>query len=160
MFAMTSAPAAIASTLTPAALVCSLCTQSGDLHNFCNKCNRAMCEDCVCNCDHVTAEHALAAALQALWNEWPASNQTLLVQDEYGVCYATSGPVDCFLTKPEYEGEVAFKAELGELHERYQEFAAHTQDDKRFDTEHYSVTLKVFHIEGRVFTASVIHSIV
>jgi hypothetical protein len=86
-----------------------------------------MCEDCTCLCDHITAQHAFAAASQALWNEWPTSAQTLLVQDQHGTFYATSGPDVCLLTKPTFEGDVQLVPELDALYGSYQECAAYTQ---------------------------------
>lgn len=159
----TSVIAATISSASPAILTstsCSLCSNQNDPDHFCRRCNRAMCEDCICLCDHITTQHALAAALQALWNEWPTSAQTLLVQDEHGIFYATSGPDGCFLEMPTFEGEVQLIPELHALYGRYQECAAYTQDDMKFNTEHYSVILKVFRLDGRLFTASLIQSIV
>jgi hypothetical protein len=85
---------------------CATCFIPFNLLSRCPKCDEPFCVECLCPCDHVTAEHALASAVQSVWRTPLTPTDTLLVQDEHGVAYGVSGPGDCFLVRPAYEDEV------------------------------------------------------
>jgi hypothetical protein len=140
--------------------VCATCRMHLlDSEDACERCKQHYCIDCLCPCDKVTSELAMAMALQYVGRDPLISAKTVLVQDENGVAYAQSGPCDCFLVLPDYEGQcfdgVQLAPEFIRKHERNQALAIETWQSRTYQTERFSVVIKPFDIESRPFTASV-----
>jgi hypothetical protein len=137
---------------------CTICSNPFHTDHTCLLCDLPYCDDHGCSCDHITAQHALAVAYQALWLTPLTSLQTLLVQDDWGTFYAHAGPTDWMLEVPPYEGEPDHAAylplDLHKVHRVQQEMAV-KNGSLHYRAGQYDVAVTWFSIEGRPFTASV-----
>ena len=138
------------------------CPQCAGLLNtrvHCPKCSGPWCEECFCQCDHISAEHALAIAHRLLYWTPLTPKQSLLVQDDHGTVYASCGHGVCFVFPPEYGQELHFvEPEFKTLHEEHQHHVAASGPlaEARFGTDHWCAVIRAFEIDGRAFTLSVI----
>lgn len=137
---------------------CSLCRKRAVAYMACPKCESPLCGDHSCPCDHVTTDHAIAAALFALGARTPKLRETLIVEDQCGVFFGLSGRLDWLLQMPVFYIhqylESCLPEEFAHVHEQYQLRAINT-GRSGYITPCFCVSIERFDIDGRMFTASV-----